>query len=370
MKLAFVVKTLDSRGGGAERVLVQITSSLADRGHDVSLTSFGSADEPDFYPVSSRVKRRWLAAGQTQSRSTAAEVVTRIIRLRRVMNELNPDAAIGFMHSAYTPLALALATTTVPVVASEHTVYEHFSDRPLDRLVLRVTARLCTRITIISERVRQTFPGILARRMVVMPNPVTQAGRARPRQASNRRKVVLNVGRLGEEKDQETLICAFSKLAGKYPDWVLRILGEGPLRLRLVQLTDELGLADRIEFAGAVTDMAAEYNRAQILAMSSRYESFGLATAEALAHGVPAIGFADCPGTNELILDSVNGLLVPPGDRVIGLAGGLGRLMEDAELRRSLGEAGPQSVARFSLEAIVSQWEELLHRCAAQQCDG
>jgi glycosyltransferase involved in cell wall biosynthesis len=96
--------------------------------------------------------------------------------------------------------------------------------------------------------------------------------------------------------------------------------------------------------------------------MPSLYESFGLATAEALAHGLPAVGFADCPGTNELIENEVNGLLVPAGDRVAGLAAALSRLIEDSDLRRRLGQAGPQSVARFSVDTIVAQWEELLRR--------
>jgi glycosyltransferase involved in cell wall biosynthesis len=280
------------------------------------------------------------------------------------MKGLAPDVATGFMHSAYVPLAMALCSSGIPVVASEHIVYDHYRSFPLEALSLRVTAPLYSRITVLSNDIRKSYPRSLAARMEVVPNPVAPAPRLGDI-VGGRSKVLLNVGRLFDQKDQRTLIEAFAQVAGAHPDWTLRIVGEGPLRPMLEALVEDRGLRGRVELLGTVNPIEREYESAQVFVMSSRYESFGLATAEALAHGLPAIGFADCPGTNELIQDNTNGLLVPPGDRVSGLAAGLSRLMEDAELRRRLGAAGPQSVARFSLEATVSNWEQLLRRCAA-----
>jgi glycosyltransferase involved in cell wall biosynthesis len=100
--------------------------------------------------------------------------------------------------------------------------------------------------------------------------------------------------------------------------------------------------------------------------MPSIYESFGLATAEALAFRVPAVGFADCPGTNELIQDGRNGILVGGPDAVHALAEGLSRLMDSAPLRAQLGQAGPDSVRRFSLAAVADRWEEVLRTVAAR----
>jgi glycosyltransferase involved in cell wall biosynthesis len=362
MKLAFVIKTLGIAGGGAERVLGQVTAGLAARGHEVTIVSFGSRGEPDFYEVDDRVDRLWLGSGDVAARSTAVDLLRRAIALRRAIKGLAPDVAVGFMHSAYIPLAVALSNSRVPVIASEHIVYDHYRHLPAEALALRLTAPLYARITVISEAIRRSYPKGLADRMEVISNPVTRAARvADPVGGSS--KILLNVGRLFEQKDQRTLIGAFALVAGAYPDWTLRILGEGPLRSMLETLVREKGLESRVQLPGAVSDIAREYESAQVFAMPSLYESFGLATAEALAHGLPAIGFADCPGTNELIRDTENGLLVPPVDRVTDLAARLAQLMEDAELRRRLGRAGPASVERFSLESIVSQWEKLLRRC-------
>ena len=99
--------------------------------------------------------------------------------------------------------------------------------------------------------------------------------------------------------------------------------------------------------------------------MASRYESFGLATAEALAHGVPAIGFADCPGTNELIIDGRNGILVESSrDRASAMAAGLAQMIENTQLREQLARSAPLSVSAFTLEAVLEHWQALLGEIA------
>jgi glycosyltransferase involved in cell wall biosynthesis len=362
MRIAFVIKTLASQGGGAERVLTQVIHGLVRRGHDLTLVSFGSRDDPDFYPVDPAVRRLWLGLGDVRARSGAWEVLTRAAALRRIIREVQPDVAVGFMHSAYVPLALALSTSPTPVLASEHILYDHYRTLPLEAFALRATAPFYAAMTVISEAIRMSFPPALRKRMEAIPNPVARVARlANP--VGGPSKVVLNVGRLFDQKDQRTLIEAFAKVAGDYPDWVLRIVGEGPLRPALEKLVQDRCIGDRVQLPGVIDDIDHEYEAAQILVMSSRYESFGLATAEGLAHGLPVIGFADCAGTNELIRNNHNGLLVPSGDRIDGLAAALRQLMQDAELRRRLGAAGPPSVTHFSLDVIVSRWEGLLRRC-------
>jgi glycosyltransferase involved in cell wall biosynthesis len=359
MNLAFVIKTLDSRGGGAERVLTQVTSELVKRGHDVTLLTFGGKDEPDFYPVHPQIKRVWLGIGDVQAPSGVIDLLRRVKSLRRVIHDLAPDVAVGFMHSAYVPLALALATSSIQVVASEHISYDHFRRLRLDALILRATASLYSRMTVLSDAVRKDFPFYLSSRMEVVPNPVAPMGRsAEP--VGGRRKILLNVGRLVEQKDQRTLIDAFAQVAAGHPEWILRIVGQGPLRSDLEAVIATHGLQKRVELAGIIEDMEGEYGSAQLFVMSSLYESFGLATAEALSAGIPAIGFADCAGTNELIRHRRNGLLVQGTDRVSALAVGLDELMSSPQLRQRMGAEGPASVRAFEIEAVGAKWEALL----------
>lgn len=367
MKLAFVIKTLGIAGGagGAEKVLAQVASELSHRGHDISIVSFDREGDPDFYPLSPKVCRVRLGVGDASGRTSLSGMIAQILELRRHFRKAVPDVAIGFMHSAYLPLALALAGHRVPIVASEHIVYGHYRDRGGQRLLLNAMAGRFRAITAISEAVRAGFPGRLARRMVAIPNPVDTRVRRLADPVGGELKTLLSVGRLYDQKDHHTLIAAFGKVAGRFPQWSLRIVGEGPKRKMLEAQIANLGLSERITLPGKTAAIAAEYEAAQLFAMPSRYESFGLATAEALAHGLPAVGFADCPGTNELIRDGSNGLLVGScGGRQDMLAEALHRLMDSDELRAQLAREAPSSVCQFALAAVVDQWENLLRGVA------
>ena len=164
------------------------------------------------------------------------------------------------------------------------------------------------------------------------------------------RKLLLSVGRLDPQKDHSTLIDAFSQVAECQPDWDLKIVGEGPLRRPLERQIARLGLETRVSLPGTVRDISTEYRNAQLFVLPSRYESFSLSTAEALAHGLPVIGFSDCPAIGQLVKSSENGVLVKPdGKRAESLAAALGSVMQDPELRRRLA-IGAQPVADYSAQ--------------------
>jgi glycosyltransferase involved in cell wall biosynthesis len=270
------------------------------------------------------------------------------------------------MHSAYIPLAAAARGTSVPVVASEHIVYDHYRGKLADLLMLRWVAHSLVAATAVSTSMVHAFPAVLRGKMTVIPNPVTRPPRRAPVRKRNAPLTVLAVGRLEGQKDHETLIHAFGRIADRFPQWRLRIVGEGSLRQALQAQVEQSGLGSAVELAGSNAAIADEYAEADIFAMPSKYESFGLACAEALAAGVPAIGFLDCPGTNEVIKPNLNGILVSGSDRVTALADGLAELMSSRPLRLRLGAAGPASVAEYDLAAVASQWEKLLRQATAR----
>ena len=146
-----------------------------------------------------------------------------------------PDVVVAFMHSMYLPLSVALAGTRIPFIASEHNVPDLYQDRRLEYLALHIVPLLATTITVPSEQARQTYPRWFRRKMTAMPNPVTlvEGRRADPAGPADRRKVILSVGRLVRQKDHSCLIDAFAELAPRFPDWDLRIIGEGELRSAL-----------------------------------------------------------------------------------------------------------------------------------------
>lgn len=364
LRLLFCIKAMNNPGGGAERVLADVARGLADRGHDVSVLTFEPPGGRSFYPLGEAVGRIELGIGSTTGRATVGATLRRMAALRQRVVAHRPQVAIGFMHSMFLPLGAALAGSGIPVIASEHIVPEHYRSRPLQALLLRAAPLVVDRMTCVSEQVKSKYPPALRRLIDVVPNPLTLTSSGRADVAPPQRpNILLTVGRLTAQKDHETLIRAFALVAPKTPGWKLRIVGDGELRASLEELVHSLGLVERVELPGSIADIASEYLAAQLYVTPSRYESFGLATAEALAYGLPAVGFGDCPGTNELIEDGVNGRLVAgEADRPSALSQALRELMLDPVRRQRLAAGGGAMQSRFSIDAVLDAWEDLFER--------
>ncbi len=122
----------------------------------------------------------------------------------------------------------------------------------------------------------------------------------------------LSVGNLKPEKNQALLLRAFAALPR--PDARLMLLGSGPQEAPLRALAEQLGLAERVIFAGFQRDPAPFYAAADLFVLSSNHEGFGNVIVEALSHGLPVVS-TDCPaGPAEILDGGTFGLLVPVGD--------------------------------------------------------
>jgi phosphatidylinositol alpha-1,6-mannosyltransferase len=152
-------------------------------------------------------------------------------------------------------------------------------------------------------------------------------------------------------------------VAKKVPSALLVIVGRGGDELRLRQLTRQLGLEEYVHFAGFVPDaeLPAYYQAAEIFAMPSFAEGFGLVYLEAMHHGKPCIaGNQDASG--EVIADGKTGLLVEPGN-VGQVEAALLRLLENPQLAKKLGAAGRVRLEKhFTYEEFGKRLGKLLSR--------
>ena len=361
MKLLFAIKQLSNAPGGAERVLCTVCSSLAAKGHDVSIVSFDSPGGRPFYELHASVKRIHLDIGLSHKPAGFIETLKRMKALRRKILLEKPDIAVGFMHSMFIPLALSLVGTGIPSVGSEHIVSEHYKTRRLE-FFFYSRHQIFKKITVLSAEIRSAYPSSVRVKMQVVPNPVCTPLIESNKLISGYNRVLLNVGRLENQKDQATLIKAFAKIESEFPDWKLKIIGNGPLKNSLQRLVQDLGLSEKVSLPGVTSDINSEYIAADIFVTSSLYEAFGLATAEAMSFSLPVVGFADCPGTNELVEHNLTGILVnPKKDRAGELAAALHNLIGNPVLQNKLGVAAKESIERnFSSDQVCLQWEKLL----------
>ena len=146
-----------------------------------------------------------------------------------------------------------------------------------------------------------------------------------------------SAGRISRQKDPFTFLRAAAQLRKMDVPAYFAWAGDGELRQEAESLSMHLGLRDRVRFAGQCSDLRPFLAALDIFALTSRYESFGYVTCEAMAMGKPIVA-TNVSGSRELVADGLTGFLVEPGDAA-GAAAALQRLAQDTLLRRSMGRA-------------------------------
>lgn len=354
-------------GGGAERALLDTAALLATRGHHVTVLTFES-ETSDAYPVPARLSRVVLGVpGQSANRLRGLlNNLGRISRLRAEIRRLRPDVVVSYLTRTNIICLLALLGTGRPVVATEHNVAT-LNDAPM-QAVWRTLRRLLyphmAQVVVVSNGLTQQYAWLGADKLSVIHNFLPASRGPDPESfgfLSDDVRYIVGMGRLEPEKGFDRLIKAFHLIERDCPGWKLLIVGEGSLRTELSRLVASLGLEDKIELPGRVSNPRTLFRRCDLFVLSSESEGFGLVLVEAMSAGLPVISF-DCDfGPREIITPGVSGLLVPPGD-IPALSKAIGRLVKDAALRARLGRGGLESAGRFGPDEILDQWESLLRR--------
>jgi glycosyltransferase involved in cell wall biosynthesis len=164
---------------------------------------------------------------------------------------------------------------------------------------------------------------------------------------------IVTVGRCSFEKGQHYLIEAFSKL--RAPSWQLVIVGDGPKRTELETQANNLGLGDRVIFAGFQKDVDFYLSQSKIFVFTSIIEGFPNALMEAMATPLACVSF-DCEaGPSDLIRDGENGFLVEVGN-VDALIGKMMALIKDENLRTTITENASRAKKEYALDEIATRY--------------
>jgi glycosyltransferase involved in cell wall biosynthesis len=222
-------------------------------------------------------------------------------------------------------------------------------------------------VTVQFESYIRRYPKNLRARIVAIHNPVYGADAFATPDADKSRRTLLSVGRLSYQKNFAALVRAFAGLAGDFPDWQLRIVGDGEERKALQDLAAGLGIGPRVSLPGAARDVSTEYRAADLFCLPSRWEGFPNALAEAMAHGLPVVGYRDCAGMSELITPGQDGQLADGNGDPTALSAALKPLMEDAALRGRMGVEARRIAELYRPEKSFDDWEQLLRRVAGAE---
>jgi glycosyltransferase involved in cell wall biosynthesis len=177
---------------------------------------------------------------------------------------------------------------------------------------------------------------------------------------------ILWPGRLTEQKDPMLTLDVIAAARERGAEFVLDVVGDGPMKGDVQRRAAELGVAGMIEWHPASQEMPRWYRSADLVLMTSRYEGVPYAIYESLAMGVPVVVPA-LPGNVEF-LDSDSGALIEPRDDVAAYAEAIVALLGDEELRRELGRRSRERMlAEFSLEEMGRRHAELYERLLGER---
>ncbi len=365
MNLVCVINSMG--GGGAERVMSILSEGLARRGHSVTVLTLDPSI-PDFYPVPPGVERskaegpsgdcRWYQFARQRERVRA---------LRASVLARGPDLVISFVDVTNVLTLAALKSSAIPVAVCEHINPLQYRLPPHWELLRRLLYPSAAAVVMLTA---DTLPWArsMARgtRVAAIPDPVPApvfSPESQRPEFFGKGRNILGMGRLIEQKGFDILLRAFAKLSQGFQDWNLTILGEGPRRGALEDLRDRLGLAGRASLPGASRAPYDVLRHTDLFVLSSRFEGFGMALAEAMTCGVACVSF-DCPsGPGLMVRNGVDGLLVPPKDEA-ALARAMVLLMSDDRRREELAARAPEVERRFGIEKYLDEWEALMAELA------
>ena len=295
-------------------------------------------------------------------------------RIHELLRQSKPDVVHTHQIGALIYAGPAARREGVPVVVhTEHTntiarrrsLNRQFRTRLLWGLAGSYAARFFCVSDDIADAVRayRTVPG---RKVVVVPNGIDTAAFATKADCESMRRdlrippgvpVIGTVGRLNEVKSQDLLIRSFAEISNHNPKPHLLLVGDGPERNPLQQLAENLGIADRVHFAGYQPRPERFLHDMAIFALTSRHEGMPLAILEAWAAGLPVVA-SRVGGVPKMIAQGQTGLLFDSGNEA-ALTEAMDRLLTHTDEAQRLGEAGREYVrSRFDLRVMARAYEQ------------
>ena len=170
---------------------------------------------------------------------------------------------------------------------------------------------------------------------------------------------IIHIGRFMDVKNHSLLLHSFSRFAEHHPEARLQLIGDGELRHNMEQLAAELGIAQKVCFAGLQNDIFPWLHHADVFILSSKYEGMPMTLIEAMGTGLPVIA-ARVGGIPDIITDGEEGILTELDSEQIAAA--MEKMM-DEEFRRICGEKARKKAAeQFGAETMAEKYIQLYQK--------
>ena len=341
--------------GGAERQIIMLANELANRGEDVHLIVL-AANNSKYKINNKKITIHDLSSKEASS----IRILSRYKQLKKVLRLIMPDVSIHYwLQSAYF-CALMPKKITGKIIYSERGNPGDKEYRGLLGIVRKFAFAKIDGFVFQSIGAKDYFNRSIQEKSVVIPNSVFIPEGKYSTPCTKREKIIINVGRLHPQKNQQMLIRAFSLVHDEFPEYKLIIFGDGELKKELLDLIDNLNLNKKVYLHKSVDNILDYVYKASLFVLSSDYEGMPNALMEAMAIGVPSISTNYKPGgVIELIDENRNGWIVPINDEVAlarkikqALNNDNDNIMRHAMIIRK----------KFSSEVIFNKWDDYCHK--------
>ena len=214
-----------------------------------------------------------------------------------------------------------------------------------------------------TEEAKNFFRNIIGNNVIqeIIPNPINEEFIERPYKGI-RKKIIVTVGRLQEQKNHKLLIDAFEKVSNQIPDYKLVIYGDGNKKQELETYIKSKNLLDKVMLAGNTKEVKKHIYDASLFILSSDYEGMPNALMEAMALGLPVIS-TDCPcgGPKFLIDNGKNGILVKVKD-VEAMSKAILKVLENKNYADYLSMNASKIAETLNPTKINNEWKKIIEK--------
>ena len=367
-------------GGGAERVASTLGTELYHRDYEVHyLTFYKHTENYDF-------KGKHVCLNESFKEgviSKGAKLFSRARKIAKYCKKNNIDTCIGFMEAANFPTILSkvLFRSKSKIIVSVHNEPSKLFGNNIEKILMKLTYKRANTVIGVSENVSSKLREFNVRNVKTIYNVNNISEFIRKSNDDKNMKfnfseenfVFINIGRLTEQKNQITLINAFSRI--NYKNKKLLILGEGSKRKESEKKINELGLNNYVFLLGNIDNVYPYIKNSDCFVLSSEWEGFGLTIVEALSLNKPVIS-TDCKyGPREILSPGLKndkkinypyygeyGILVTP---VLGKKQEeeLSRVMEEFINNKKLQKQYLKGLKRakdFDTDKVIEEWEKVI----------
>lgn len=350
------------RSGGTERSCVSVVNALSNiTGYKVYLITTNKEDEMPFFPVRDEVNILYLDV-ENQRR----EYISLLWKLKGVISTYNMGVLVAVEVYSLLFAFPSLKVHNIFGGKVKLVVWEHFNftvnlGRRTRDFFRKLAAKYADAVVVLTKRDVELWQDNLRVKAIIR-----SIGNASPFAVSDKpynvdSKVILAVGRLSSEKGFDLLIEIWGKYVEQFgvpKHWKVLIVGSGPDERILAELIEKHQLSRTVEMVPNTSDISDYYQKAAILAMTSRFEGLPMTLIEAQSFGLPIISYDCLTGPSEIVSPGT-GFLVEVGDSR-SYVSGLDTLIKSSELRLQMSKSAKVNVRKFSIDLITQQWVTLI----------